>query len=79
MKHGKKNFDKEFLRLWFKENSDPYKDEKLPDAPVDMVVELSSRYIKIYETITGKEFVYHDEPVIQRIEKNLRNGGYLVE
>ncbi|PIR97446.1 MAG: phosphoribosylaminoimidazolesuccinocarboxamide synthase [Candidatus Doudnabacteria bacterium CG10_big_fil_rev_8_21_14_0_10_41_10] len=73
------NFDKEFLRLWFKENSDPYKDEKLPDAPVDMVVELSSRYIKIYETITGKEFVYHDEPVIQRIEKNLRNGGYLVE
>ena len=43
------NFDKEFLRLWFKDNCDPYKDEKLPEAPADMVTELSRRYIKIYE------------------------------
>ena len=50
------NFDKEFLRLWFKEHSDPYKDEKLPPAPADMVVELSSRYIQIYEQITGEKF-----------------------
>ena len=26
-------FDKEFLRLWFREHCDPYKDPVLPDAP----------------------------------------------
>ena len=66
------NFDKEFLRLWFKEHSDPYKDEKLPSAPADMVVELSSRYIQIYEQITGNKFKTDlDTPIIERIEKNL--------
>jgi len=66
------NFDKEFLRLWFKENSNPYEDEVLPDAPADMVVELSSRYIRIYEQITGKKFETDLEtPVLERIEKNL--------
>lgn len=70
-------FDKEFLRLWFRDNSDPYKDEKLPDAPVDMVVELASRYIQIYEQLTGKEFkVNLNEPILERIEKNL--GEYRV-
>ena len=46
------NFDKEFLRLWFKQNCDPYKDKVLPEAPQDMITELSRRYIKIYEQIT---------------------------
>lgn len=68
------NFDKEFLRLWFKENSDPYKDEKLPPAPRDMVAELSSRYIQIYEQITGNKFEAElDTPVLVRIEKNLKS------
>ena len=46
-------FDKEFLRLWFIKNSDPYGDAKLPDAPADLVQELSRRYIEMYEQITG--------------------------
>eukprot|EP00804_Cyclotella_cryptica_P025618 CCRYP_002832-RA/>CCRYP_002832-RA protein AED:0.14 eAED:0.14 QI:105/1/1/1/1/1/3/1406/336 len=54
------NIDKEFLRLWFRDNCDPYKDEVLPDAPKDLVVELSRRYIKLYETITGKDFEFQD-------------------
>lgn len=68
------NFDKEFLRLWFKENSDPYKDEKLPEAPKDMVVELSRRYIQICEQITSKPFV-HDfsQSITERITNNLKN------
>ena len=66
------NFDKEFLRLWFKEHSDPYKDEKLPEAPADMVAELSSRYIQIYEQITGEKFETDlNTPILERIEKNL--------
>ena len=44
-----KSFDKEFLRLWFKENCDPYKDATLPDAPPELVEELSRRYIQMYE------------------------------
>lgn len=68
------NIDKEFLRLWFKENCDPYKDEELPEAPEDLVVELSSRYIKLYEMITGKEFQFPDAsvPILERIEKNIK-------
>src|SRR3989344_2704866 len=68
------NFDKEFLRLWFKENCDPYKDEKLPEAPVDMVAELSRRYIQICEQITGDKFETDLNQDIQgRIKKNLQN------
>lgn len=50
------NIDKEFLRLWFREKCDPYKDEVLPEAPRDLVTELSRRYVQLYEMITGKQF-----------------------
>lgn len=57
------NIDKEFLRLWFVEHCDPYKDKDLPAAPQDLVVELSARYIQLYEMITGLEFAYPDESI----------------
>ena len=66
------NFDKEFLRLWFKENCDPYKDEKLPEAPADLVEELSRRYIQIYEQMTGIPFETESRDIEKRIEKNLK-------
>jgi phosphoribosylaminoimidazole-succinocarboxamide synthase len=65
-------FDKEFLRLWFKEHSDPYADERLPEAPADMIEEMSIRYIRMYEQITGTKFVKGAIPIIQRLEKNLK-------
>lgn len=66
------NFDKEFLRIWFKEHCDPYKDEVLPEAPREMVVELSSRYIQIFEQLTGKTFeADFSVPILKRIRKNL--------
>lgn len=65
-------FDKEFLRLWFKENCDPYKDAVLPEAPRELVAELSARYIRMYEQITGQTFEPGEEPIIARIEQNLR-------
>ena len=52
-------FDKEFLRMWFKEHCDPYKDLMLPEAPKELVAELSRRYIEIYEMITGKPFEHN--------------------
>jgi len=55
------NIDKEFLRLWFADKCDPYKDEVLPDAPKDLVMELSRRYISLYEMITGSVFAFGNE------------------
>ena len=69
------NIDKEFLRLWFAKNSDPYHDEQLPQAPQELIEELSSRYIQLYERITGKKFSFieHKEPVEQRIMRHVAN------
>ena len=68
------NVDKEFLRLWFVDNCDPYNDEELPNPPDDLVVELSNRYIYLYETITGENFPLPiaGEPIKNRIIKNLK-------
>ncbi len=66
-------FDKEFLRLWFKDHSDPYRDAILPDAPAELVEELSRRYIQIYEQITGEKFAPGATPILPRIEQNLRS------
>jgi phosphoribosylaminoimidazole-succinocarboxamide synthase len=65
-------FDKEFLRLWFKEHCDPYKDAVLPAAPRELVDELSRRYIKMYERITGQVFRPGEEPIGPRIARHLR-------
>ncbi|HEY4354121.1 MAG TPA: phosphoribosylaminoimidazolesuccinocarboxamide synthase [Acidobacteriaceae bacterium] len=48
--------DKEFFRLWFRERCDPYKDPVLPTPPDDLIAELASRYILLFETITGQAF-----------------------
>ena len=69
------NIDKEFLRLWFVDNCDPYNDETLPDAPKELVTELSGRYIYLYETITGAAFPFPSvsKPVLERINENLKD------
>ena len=65
-------FDKEFLRIWFKEHCDPYKDEKLPEAAIELVAELARRYLEIFETITERTFE-HDfsRTPLERISQNL--------
>ena len=55
------NIDKEFLRLWFRERCDPYKDAELPPAPNELIAELSWRYICLFETITGMDFEFPAE------------------
>ena len=69
------NIDKEFLRLWFVDNCDPYNDEMLPEAPEELVVELSSRYIYLYETITGELFPFPGSgaPINERIIEKIQN------
>jgi phosphoribosylaminoimidazole-succinocarboxamide synthase len=72
------SLDKEFLRLWIAERCDPYHDE-IPEIPNDVLVEFSSKYIQLYETITGQNFELPnlDLPVKERIKKNL--AKYIVK
>lgn len=75
MEAGKEpdNIDKEFLRLWFVDHCDPYKDEVLPAAPEALLVTLSARYIQLYEMITGEPFVFEEysDLMQQRIVRNV--------
>ena len=77
------NIDKEFLRLWFmnQPNCDPYNASiPLPEPPTDLVVELSRRYIQLYEMITGQVFEFqtstgsetdNDEMIANVIQENI--------
>jgi len=67
--------DKEFLRLWFSKHCDPYHDPVLPQAPEELISSLSSRYIQLFETITGTQFSFTNsgEEPSQRIKKNIQS------
>ncbi|XP_052190713.1 phosphoribosylaminoimidazole-succinocarboxamide synthase, chloroplastic [Diospyros lotus] len=67
------NVDKELLRLWFKDNCNPYEDKILPNAPEELVSELAWRYIFLFETITKSKFEIPltEEPVHDRISRNV--------
>jgi phosphoribosylaminoimidazole-succinocarboxamide synthase len=56
--------DKEFFRLWFRERCDPYKDAELPVPPDELIAELASRYVQLFERITGMAF----EPDLRPLE-----------
>lgn len=50
------NFDKEFLRIWYAKRG--YKGEGIPPKmPKSFINQVSSRYISIFEKITGKKFI----------------------
>lgn len=54
-----KNIDKEFIRVWISSRCDPYK-EKIPAVPEDQIIELSRRYVLLYELITGQKFPFKE-------------------
>jgi len=64
-------FDKEFLRLWFMDHCDPYNDATLPEAPADMVEELSRRYAAIFHQLTGEIVTTTQGDIEERIRTNL--------
>uniref|UniRef100_A0A7S0CFC0 phosphoribosylaminoimidazolesuccinocarboxamide synthase n=1 Tax=Proboscia inermis TaxID=420281 RepID=A0A7S0CFC0_9STRA len=68
------NIDKEFLRLWFTGKCDPYKDEVIPDAPKELVTELSRKYISLYEMITGKDFQFEEDLGEESIADSILNS-----
>lgn len=66
------NYDKEFLRLWFKARFDPYDDTEAPVPPQEILDELISRYTYVYEQLTGAPFIPDTNPdPLARIETNI--------
>jgi phosphoribosylaminoimidazole-succinocarboxamide synthase len=49
------NFDKEFMRLWFKLQGFSGKG-KIPKMPEDLIIKISKRYQEVYERLTGEKF-----------------------
>ena len=66
------SLDKEFLRLWIAARCDPYKDP-IPEIPAATLIDFSNRYVRLYETVTGKTFEPPppDRPVRERIRDSL--------
>lgn len=68
------NFDKEFLRKWFK--SQGYSGEgQAPTMPKEFKAQVAERYIKAYEGLTGESFVPGEQPAAARIAQALQNYG----
>lgn len=71
------SFDKEVLRIWFKEHG--YKGEGTPPKmPPEFLEKMSKLYMGIYERITGKKFIPDvSKDVNARIKKNLQASGII--
>lgn len=67
-----KQLSKEFVRQWLIEKGfQGLEGQKIPHMPDEFVETVSSRYIELYETITGEEFVKADTSNIRsRVEAN---------
>jgi phosphoribosylaminoimidazole-succinocarboxamide synthase len=78
---SQKSMSKEFVREWLMaQGYDKAKGESsLADLTQDVIVETAARYIQLYETLTGKEFVPGDmsRPLEERIYTNLQRTGHM--
>ena len=68
-----RQLSKEFVRQWLIENEFQGKDgQQIPEMSDEKIIEISNRYIELYEQITGEAFVKAStEDVLNRIEKNV--------
>ncbi|NJP07131.1 MAG: phosphoribosylaminoimidazolesuccinocarboxamide synthase [Chloroflexaceae bacterium] len=64
------HLDKEYLRTWFVQQG--YRgDGSPPTMPATFIAEVAARYIMAYEQLTGQPFVPGEQPVLERIRRNL--------
>jgi len=68
-----KQLSKEFVRQWLIQNGFQGKEgQQIPEMNDEKIIEISERYIELYEQITGDAFVKANvEGVENRIEKNV--------
>jgi phosphoribosylaminoimidazole-succinocarboxamide synthase len=74
-KEPQKQLSKEFVRQWLIENGFQGKEEQeIPEMSDEKIIEISNRYIELYEQITGETFVKAStENVLHRIEENVNS------
>ncbi|MCD4834101.1 MAG: phosphoribosylaminoimidazolesuccinocarboxamide synthase [Bacteroidales bacterium] len=70
---NQKQLSKEFVREWLMENGFQGKEgQQVPEMPLEFVNQVSSRYIELFEKITGDKFQKAEaSKVMERIEKNV--------
>ena len=70
---SQKQLSKEFVRQWLIEEGFQGLDgQQIPEMTDKKLIEISNRYIELYEQITGEEFVKADvTSVEERIERNV--------
>ncbi len=68
-----KQLSKEFVRQWLIANGFQGKEgQKIPEMSDEKIIEISNRYIELYEQITGEAFVKaNNSSILDRIEKNV--------
>jgi len=72
---AQKQLSKEFVRQWLIENGFQGKEnQQIPEMSDAKIIEISNRYIELYEQITGETFVKAStENVLNRIEENVNS------
>jgi phosphoribosylaminoimidazole-succinocarboxamide synthase len=70
-----KQLSKEFVREWLIANGFQGKDgQQVPEMTDEKVLEISNRYIELYEKVTGEAFIQADDTdVLNRVEENIKN------
>ena len=68
-----KQLSKEFVRQWLIENDFQGKEgQQIPEMTEEKVIEISNRYIELYEQITGQNFIKAPtQNILNRIEENV--------
>lgn len=66
------NFDKEFLRLWYKKHGYTG-DGQPPPMPEDLAQKVSKRYKDVYRMLTGKKIgtINDESPIQERIQRSV--------
>ena len=76
-----KQLSKEFVRQWLIENGFQGKEgDLIPTMSDQKILEISERYIELYEQITGDVFIKaNTSKVLERIERNTTSflNGFL--
>ena len=70
---SQKQLSKEFVRQWLIENGFQGKDgQQIPEMTDEKILEISDRYIELFEQITGDTFIKaNTDNVLNRIERNV--------
>lgn len=72
---AQKQLSKEFVRQWLIANNfQGLEGQIVPEMTNEKVLEISERYIELYENITGEKFIKSDTTdILNRIENNVNN------